>query len=168
LFVFQAPPVIAIASATIETKSTTDDMEHIMNPFMSPAYLLGHGPHSHQHVHSHLPSHPQPNAASPASSPGGSSGSGSGSAAGSGTGSGSSLKPRRWGSPPINLAGQFINPATGKKRVQCSICFKTFCDKGWAVQKRGFWNGFRFPAPSIGVQRSIDIYNEIYIMNGIY
>lgn len=39
-------------------------------------------------------------------------------------------KPKRWGSPPVNLAGQFINPATGKKRVQCSICFKTFCDKG--------------------------------------
>ncbi|XP_055843328.1 protein disconnected [Episyrphus balteatus] len=44
---------------------------------------------------------------------------------------GSSMpKPKRWGSPPVNLAGQFINPATGKKRVQCSICFKTFCDKG--------------------------------------
>ena len=41
-----------------------------------------------------------------------------------------SPKPKRWGSPPVNLAGSFINPATGKKRVQCSICFKTFCDKG--------------------------------------
>lgn len=41
-----------------------------------------------------------------------------------------SPKPKRWGSPPVNLAGSYINPATGKKRVQCSICFKTFCDKG--------------------------------------
>lgn len=44
--------------------------------------------------------------------------------------SSTATKPKRWGSPPINLAGQFINPATGKKRVQCSLCFKTFCDKG--------------------------------------
>lgn len=56
-----------------------------------------------------LPIHPQPSAtSSPSTSP----------------------KPKRWGSPPVNLAGSFINPATGKKRVQCSICFKTFCDKG--------------------------------------
>ncbi|KAL1493330.1 hypothetical protein ABEB36_011405 [Hypothenemus hampei] len=31
---------------------------------------------------------------------------------------------------PINLGTQFINPATGKKRVQCNVCLKTFCDKG--------------------------------------
>ncbi|CAH1158773.1 unnamed protein product [Phyllotreta striolata] len=39
---------------------------------------------------------------------------------------------RTWGSPniPINLGTQFINPATGKKRVQCNVCLKTFCDKG--------------------------------------
>lgn len=39
---------------------------------------------------------------------------------------------RHWGSPslPINLGTQFINPATGKKRVQCNVCLKTFCDKG--------------------------------------
>lgn len=39
---------------------------------------------------------------------------------------------RTWGSPnlPLNLGTQFINPATGKKRVQCNVCLKTFCDKG--------------------------------------
>lgn len=39
---------------------------------------------------------------------------------------------RQWTSPslPLNLGTQFINPATGKKRVQCNVCLKTFCDKG--------------------------------------
>lgn len=37
---------------------------------------------------------------------------------------------RQWGSNPPNLGTQYINPATGKKRVQCNVCFKTFCDKG--------------------------------------
>lgn len=37
---------------------------------------------------------------------------------------------RQWGSLPLNLGTQFINPATGKKRVQCNVCLKTFCDKG--------------------------------------
>lgn len=38
---------------------------------------------------------------------------------------------RHWGpSLPLNLGTQFINPATGKKRVQCNVCLKTFCDKG--------------------------------------
>lgn len=37
---------------------------------------------------------------------------------------------RQWGSMPVNLGTQFINPATGKKRVQCNVCLKTFCDKG--------------------------------------
>lgn len=39
---------------------------------------------------------------------------------------------RHWSSPnlPLNLGTQFINPATGKKRVQCNVCLKTFCDKG--------------------------------------
>lgn len=37
---------------------------------------------------------------------------------------------RQWGSVPLNLGTQFINPATGKKRVQCNVCLKTFCDKG--------------------------------------
>ncbi|KAK2716444.1 zinc finger protein basonuclin-1-like isoform X2 [Artemia franciscana] len=32
---------------------------------------------------------------------------------------------------PLNSLGtQLINPSTGKKRVQCNVCFKTFCDKG--------------------------------------
>ncbi|KAJ1521878.1 hypothetical protein ONE63_002217 [Megalurothrips usitatus] len=31
---------------------------------------------------------------------------------------------------PVNLGTQLINPTTGKKRVQCNVCFKTFCDKG--------------------------------------
>lgn len=39
---------------------------------------------------------------------------------------------RQWGASPmpLNLGTQFINPATGKKRVQCNVCLKTFCDKG--------------------------------------
>ncbi|XP_049766374.1 uncharacterized protein LOC126095660 [Schistocerca cancellata] len=40
---------------------------------------------------------------------------------------------RHWGGDPhlpINLGTQLINPATGKKRVQCNVCLKTFCDKG--------------------------------------
>ncbi|KAF4532843.1 hypothetical protein B566_EDAN014800 [Ephemera danica] len=35
---------------------------------------------------------------------------------------------RQW--TPVNLGTQLINPATGKKRVQCNVCLKTFCDKG--------------------------------------
>ncbi|XP_053976510.1 uncharacterized protein LOC128875161 [Hylaeus volcanicus] len=31
---------------------------------------------------------------------------------------------------PPNLGTPFINPTTGKKRVQCNVCLKTFCDKG--------------------------------------
>ncbi|XP_034256156.1 zinc finger protein basonuclin-2-like, partial [Thrips palmi] len=31
---------------------------------------------------------------------------------------------------PANLGTQLINPTTGKKRVQCNVCLKTFCDKG--------------------------------------
>ncbi|XP_017488245.1 PREDICTED: AF4/FMR2 family member 4-like, partial [Rhagoletis zephyria] len=37
---------------------------------------------------------------------------------------------RQWGTLPANLGTQFINPVTGKKRVQCNVCLKTFCDKG--------------------------------------
>lgn len=39
---------------------------------------------------------------------------------------------RQWGATqlPLNLGTHFINPATGKKRVQCNVCLKTFCDKG--------------------------------------
>ncbi|KAK0178329.1 hypothetical protein PV328_002289 [Microctonus aethiopoides] len=42
-------------------------------------------------------------------------------------------KRNTWGSSsnlPPNLGTPFINPATGKKRVQCNVCLKTFCDKG--------------------------------------
>jgi len=31
---------------------------------------------------------------------------------------------------PEELATSFISPTTGKKRVQCNVCMKTFCDKG--------------------------------------
>ncbi|XP_037824527.1 protein disconnected [Lucilia sericata] len=83
-------------------------MEHLMTAFMPPAYLLGHPTASALSSSSAT--------TSPATSP---------------TANSSGLsKPKRWGSPPVNMGGQFINPATGKKRVQCSICFKTFCDKG--------------------------------------
>lgn len=39
----------------------------------------------------------------------------------------------QWGAAanmPPNLGTPFINPTTGKKRVQCNVCLKTFCDKG--------------------------------------
>ncbi|KAK3880843.1 hypothetical protein Pcinc_014688 [Petrolisthes cinctipes] len=35
---------------------------------------------------------------------------------------------RSWN--PINMGTSLINPVTGKKRVQCNVCLKTFCDKG--------------------------------------
>ena len=35
---------------------------------------------------------------------------------------------RSWN--PMNMGCTFINPITGKKRVQCNVCQKTFCDKG--------------------------------------
>ncbi|XP_076356675.1 zinc finger protein basonuclin-2-like isoform X2 [Tachypleus tridentatus] len=35
---------------------------------------------------------------------------------------------RHWN--PFVLSTLNANPATGKKRVQCHVCFKTFCDKG--------------------------------------
>lgn len=35
---------------------------------------------------------------------------------------------RRW--DPLILSGLSTNPSTGKKRVQCNVCLKTFCDKG--------------------------------------
>ncbi|XP_073829637.1 disconnected [Musca autumnalis] len=88
-------------------------MEHLMTAFMPPAYLLGH------HTPASAAALSSSSATtSPATSPNTMS-------AGSGL-----SKPKRWGSPPVNMGGQYINPATGKKRVQCSICFKTFCDKG--------------------------------------
>ncbi|XP_075156820.1 disconnected [Haematobia irritans] len=87
-------------------------MEHLMTAFMPPAYLLGH--HSPAAAAAALSSSSA--TTSPATSPT--------------MASGSLNKPKRWGSPPVNMGGQYINPATGKKRVQCSICFKTFCDKG--------------------------------------
>ncbi|XP_054159582.1 zinc finger protein basonuclin-2-like [Oppia nitens] len=36
---------------------------------------------------------------------------------------------RRWNNPMI-MSGLVTNPSTGKKRVQCHVCMKTFCDKG--------------------------------------
>lgn len=39
-------------------------------------------------------------------------------------------KQRQMNAFPSNLGTQFINPATGKKRIRCNVCFKTFCDKG--------------------------------------
>ncbi|XP_067637295.1 protein disconnected [Eurosta solidaginis] len=84
-------------------------MEHLMSAFMPPSYLLGHPPNA-----AATTMHTSNIATSPATSPI----------------AGALAKPKRWGSPPVNLAAQFINPMTGKKRVQCSICLKTFCDKG--------------------------------------
>jgi hypothetical protein len=33
-------------------------------------------------------------------------------------------------SMPDDLGTTFVSPTTGKKRVQCNVCMKTFCDKG--------------------------------------
>lgn len=52
----------------------------------------------------------------------------SGGGSGGGNGGGSSMK-RSW-NPLGPLGTQLINPSTGKKRVQCNVCLKTFCDKG--------------------------------------
>ncbi|XP_047741475.1 uncharacterized protein LOC125179501 [Hyalella azteca] len=35
---------------------------------------------------------------------------------------------RSWNS--MNMGSTFINPVTGKKRVQCNVCMKTYCDNG--------------------------------------
>ena len=51
-----------------------------------------------------------------------------GSAGSAGSSSGQ-LKQRGW-NPLGPLGTQLINPQTGKKRVQCNVCLKTFCDKG--------------------------------------
>ena len=29
-----------------------------------------------------------------------------------------------------NIGISYVSPTTGKKRVQCNVCLKTFCDKG--------------------------------------
>ena len=34
------------------------------------------------------------------------------------------------GSMPDDIGITFVSPTTGKKRVQCNVCMKTFCDKG--------------------------------------
>ncbi|CAO1435967.1 unnamed protein product [Diamesa tonsa] len=39
-------------------------------------------------------------------------------------------KQRQMNAFPSNLGTQYINPSTGKKRIRCNVCFKTFCDKG--------------------------------------
>jgi hypothetical protein len=41
-----------------------------------------------------------------------------------------SRRPRQMNAFPANLGTQLINPVTGKKRIRCNVCFKTFCDKG--------------------------------------
>jgi hypothetical protein len=39
-------------------------------------------------------------------------------------------KQRQMNSFPSNLGTPFVNPVTGKKRIRCNVCFKSFCDKG--------------------------------------
>ncbi|KAI9563649.1 hypothetical protein GHT06_011113 [Daphnia sinensis] len=56
-------------------------------------------------------------------------GGGGGGQGGSSGGQGGSSMKRSW-NPLGPLGTQLINPATGKKRVQCNVCLKTFCDKG--------------------------------------
>lgn len=38
--------------------------------------------------------------------------------------------PQRSSAVASDLSTQYIHPITGKKRAQCNLCFKTFCDKG--------------------------------------
>lgn len=40
------------------------------------------------------------------------------------------VKKMRNGLLPNDLGISYIDPSTGKKRIQCNVCFKTFCDKG--------------------------------------
>uniref|UniRef100_A0A1B0B061 C2H2-type domain-containing protein n=1 Tax=Glossina palpalis gambiensis TaxID=67801 RepID=A0A1B0B061_9MUSC len=103
--------VVIFINVLLSETASIFNMEHLMTAFMPPAYLLGH-PTATAALSSTSAS------TSPATSPNVS------------HCSTALSKPKRWGSPPINMGGQFINPATGKKRVQCSICLKTFCDKG--------------------------------------
>lgn len=41
-----------------------------------------------------------------------------------------SKKMTRNGFIPNDFGISYIDPSTGKKRIQCNVCFKTFCDKG--------------------------------------
>lgn len=42
----------------------------------------------------------------------------------------SQAKKMRNGFIPQDFGIAYIDPSTGKKRIQCNVCFKTFCDKG--------------------------------------
>lgn len=42
----------------------------------------------------------------------------------------SQSKKMRNGFMPQDFGIAYIDPSTGKKRIQCNVCFKTFCDKG--------------------------------------
>ncbi|XP_031638440.1 protein disconnected [Contarinia nasturtii] len=42
----------------------------------------------------------------------------------------SQAKKMRNGFMPNDFGIAYIDPSTGKKRIQCNVCFKTFCDKG--------------------------------------
>lgn len=37
---------------------------------------------------------------------------------------------KRHSNVPDDIGHSFVSPTTGKKRVQCNVCMKTFCDKG--------------------------------------
>lgn len=39
-------------------------------------------------------------------------------------------KQRQMNAFPSNLGTAFYNPVTGKKRIRCNVCLKSFCDKG--------------------------------------
>lgn len=39
-------------------------------------------------------------------------------------------KQRQMNAFPSNLGTAFFNPVTGKKRIRCNVCLKSFCDKG--------------------------------------
>ena len=50
---------------------------------------------------------------------------------GPGRRAGSNIDPnRQYSAFHDDLGTSYVNPATGKKRVQCNVCLKTFCDKG--------------------------------------
>ena len=86
------------------------------------------GDHHHQHNSSHHPHHPQHHHQhSEKKSSRGDKHQQQHRKSGTPSHSSNSSK-RRW--DPMILSGLSTNPSTGKKRVQCNVCLKTFCDKG--------------------------------------
>ena len=61
---------------------------------------------------------------------GGKDSSGGGSGGGGGGGEGQRAMQELKKKLRDNIGVSYVSPTTGKKRVQCNVCLKTFCDKG--------------------------------------